>query len=90
MDPHTGRVTELYANAAYCRLAGGATVAAHLARVAARALPEHVTHVDHLCRLNPTIDFPRFQKSDYLSPGMTPSPLPPSKDIYTRFESCPS
>ena len=50
IDPLTGRVTELYANAAYCRLAGGATVAAHLAQVAARALPEHVTHADHLCR----------------------------------------
>jgi hypothetical protein len=49
-DPHTGRVTELYANAAYCRLAGGATVAAHLGLVAARGLPEHVTHADHLCR----------------------------------------
>ncbi len=58
MDPLTGRVTELYANAAYCRLAGGTTVSAHLAQVAARALPEHVTHADHLCRLDPFS--PRF------------------------------
>ena len=50
MDPETGRVTELYANAAYCRLAGGASVPEHLHRVAARALPEHVTQLDHLCR----------------------------------------
>ncbi len=50
IDPVTGRVTELYANAAYCRLAGGATVAGHLAQVEARALPEHVSHADHLCR----------------------------------------
>ena len=53
IDPLTGLVTELYANAAYCRLAGGTTVSAHLAQVAARALPEHVTHADHLCRLDP-------------------------------------
>jgi hypothetical protein len=53
IDPLTGRVTELYANAAYCRLAGGTTVSAHIAQVAARALPEHVTHADHLCRLDP-------------------------------------
>ena len=53
IDPHTGRVTEVYANAAYCRLAGGATVVAHLAQVAARRLPEHVTHMDHLCRRGP-------------------------------------
>jgi hypothetical protein len=52
IDLHTGRVTELYVNAAYCRLAGGATVAAYLAQAAARALPQHVTHADHLCRLN--------------------------------------
>ena len=50
MDPVTGRVTEHYANAALCRLAGGASVPEHLARVAARALPEHVTQVDYLCR----------------------------------------
>ena len=50
MDPTTGRVTEYYANAAYCRLAGGAPVEEHLAAVAARALPEHVTQLDHLLR----------------------------------------
>ena len=50
LDPDTGRVTEYYANAAYCRLAGGASVEGHLAAVAARALPEHVTQLDHLCR----------------------------------------
>jgi hypothetical protein len=50
-DPLTGRVTEYYANAAYCRLAGGASVEEHLAAVAARALPEHVTQLDHLLRL---------------------------------------
>ena len=50
LDPSTGRVTEYYANAAYCRLAGGAPVEAHLAAVAARALPEHVTQLDHLLR----------------------------------------
>jgi hypothetical protein len=50
MDPETGRVTEVYANAAYCRLAGGASVAEHLQRVAARRLPEHVTQLDYLCR----------------------------------------
>ncbi len=38
-DPHSGRATEHYANAAYCRLAGGASVEAHLERVAAHALP---------------------------------------------------
>ena len=27
IDPHTSRVTELYGNAAYCHLAGGATFA---------------------------------------------------------------
>ncbi len=53
INPLTGRFTELYANAAYCRLAGGATVAGHLEQVAARALPEHVTHIDHLCRQDP-------------------------------------
>ena len=50
LDPFTGRVTEYYANAAYCRLAGGASVEEHLAAVAARALPEHVTQLDHLLR----------------------------------------
>ena len=50
IDPSTGQVTEYYANAAYCRLAGGASVEAHLAAVAARALPEHVTQLDHLLR----------------------------------------
>ena len=50
LDPSTGRVTEYYANAAYCRLAGGASVEEHLAAVAARALPEHVTQLDHLLR----------------------------------------
>ncbi len=50
VDPTTGRVTEYYANAAYCRLAGGAPVEEHLAAVAARALPEHVTQLDHLLR----------------------------------------
>ncbi len=49
-DPHSGRVTERYANAAYCRLAGGASVGAHLARVAAHALTEHMTQLDHLYR----------------------------------------
>jgi hypothetical protein len=49
-DPHSGRATERYANAAYCRLAGGASVEAHLARVAAHALPEHMTQLDHLYR----------------------------------------
>ena len=49
-DPRTGRATEHYANAAFCRLAGGASVEAHLARVAAHALPEHVTQLDYLCR----------------------------------------
>ncbi len=48
--PHSGRATECYANAAYCRLAGDASVEAHLARVAAHALPEHATQIDHLCR----------------------------------------
>ena len=52
IDPGTGRVTEHYANAALCRLAGGASVPEHLARVAARALPEHVTQVDYLCRFS--------------------------------------
>ncbi len=49
-DPSTGRTTEHYANEAYCRLAGGASVEAHLARVAAHALPEHATQLDYLCR----------------------------------------
>jgi hypothetical protein len=49
-DPYSGRATERYANAAYCRLAGGASAVAHLARVAAHALPEHATQLDHLCR----------------------------------------
>ena len=49
-DPHTGRATERYANAAHCRLAGGASVEAHLAAVAANALPEHMTQLDHLLR----------------------------------------
>ena len=50
MDPLTGRATERYANAAHCRLAGGASVEAHLAAVAANALPEHMTQLDHLLR----------------------------------------
>ena len=49
-DPHTGRATERYVNAAHCRLAGGASVEAHLAAVAANALPEHMTQLDHLLR----------------------------------------
>ena len=49
-DPFTGRATERYANAAHCRLAGGASVEAHLAAVAANALPEHMTQLDHLLR----------------------------------------
>ena len=64
-------------SASYCRLAGGATVAAHLARVAARALQEHVTHTDHLCRLNPTILIdPNSKKSDFplLITPSSPSP----------------
>ena len=52
-DPSTGRVTEYYANAAYCRLAGGASVEAHLAAVAARELPEHASQLDHLLRCGP-------------------------------------
>ena len=50
VDPLTGRATERYANAAHCRLAGGASVEAHLAAVAANALPEHMTQLDHLLR----------------------------------------
>jgi hypothetical protein len=49
-DPHSGRATERYANVAFCRMAGGASVEAHLARVAAHALPEHMTQLDHLYR----------------------------------------
>ena len=49
-DPHTGRATERYANAAHCRLAGGASVDGYLAAVSAHALPEHMTQLDHLLR----------------------------------------
>ena len=49
-DPHTGRATERYVNAAHCRRAGGSSVEAHLAAVAANALPEHMTQLDHLLR----------------------------------------
>ena len=47
-DPDTGRVTELYANAAYCRLAGAPSVPAHLEAVAARAAPPRMAPLDHL------------------------------------------
>ena len=50
VDPFTGRATERYVNAAYCRLAGGASVEGHLAVVAANAVPEHMTQLDHLLR----------------------------------------
>ena len=53
MNPYSRRVTEHYANAAYCRLAGGADVEQHLARAIAHGLPEHVTQLDHLCRSAP-------------------------------------
>ena len=50
VDPYTGRATERYVNAAYCRLAGGAPLEAHLAAAAAHAVPEHLTQLDHLLR----------------------------------------
>ena len=48
LDPDTGRVTELYANAAYCRLAGAPSVPAHLEAVAARVAPPRMAPLDHL------------------------------------------
>jgi hypothetical protein len=49
IDPHSGRVTELYANPAYSRLAAAPSVPAHLAAVAANAAPPTMGPLDHLC-----------------------------------------
>ncbi len=44
----TRRVTELYANPAYCRMTG-LSVEELLARVGRRDLPAYMRRLDHLC-----------------------------------------
>ena len=91
MNPYTRRVTEYYANAVYCHLAGGVDVAGHLARVSAHSLPEHIAPLDLLCRrvlsrphgYGETRPASQPQPRPWRSPP-PPSPPPPSPTVAPR------